>query len=380
MKLAYVTACDPLNVRPWSGLPYYIRQSLHNQMVPMEHIGPLVDQSAIKAVCKLKRYYHALGRKKYLKDPEPLRLKSYANQIQTKLNQTQVDIVLSVTHRPVTYLECRQPIVFWADASFAGLLNFYPQYYNLCSTTIHDGHYMENLILQKCSLGIYASEWAAKTAIENYNVDPSKIKVVPFGANLDNKLTVDEIKVLVDSRPQNKCKLLFLGVDWFRKGGDIAFKVAKALNLSGLETELTIVGCQPILDEPLPNYLKPLGFVSKSTIEGQEKLSKLLAESHFLILPSQAECFGIVFSEASSFGVPSIATNVGGIPSAIRDNINGQLFNPDAEIEQYCSYISNLFTNYSDYKKLAVSAFHEYQSRLNWDTSGKVVKQLLEEL
>jgi glycosyltransferase involved in cell wall biosynthesis len=380
MQLAYVTACDPLDIRPWSGTTYYIGQSLHNQMVPIKHIGPLVDQSAVKAVCKLKRYYHALGQKKYLKDPEPLRLKSYANQIQTKLKQAQVDVIFSVTHRPVTYLECRQPIAFWADASFAGLLNFYPQYFNLCSTTIRDGHYMERLILQKCSLGIYASEWAAQSAIEHYNVDPSKIKVVPFGANLDNNLTFDEVKDLIDSRSEQKCKLLFLGVDWLRKGGDVAFKVAKALNQAGLETELTVVGCQPLLNEPLPSYLKALGFVSKSSVEGREKLSKLLAESHFLILPSKAECFGIVFSEASSLGVPSLATNVGGISSAVRDNINGKLFSPDAEIEEYCSYISDLFTHYADYKKLAVSAFHEYRSRLNWNVSGKKVKQLLEEL
>lgn len=380
MQLAYVTVCDPLDVSSWSGLPYYIGQSLRNQMVSVNAIGPLVNRPAVKAVCKLKRHYHALNQKKYLRDPEPSRLKSYADQIRIKLSKTQADIVFSVTHRPITYLECRQPMVFWADASFAGLLNFYPHYQNLCSETICDGHYMENLVLQKCSLGIYASEWAAKTAIENYKVDPSKIKVVPFGANLDNKLTLDEVKALIDLRSEKKCKLLFLGVDWFRKGGDVAFKVAKALNQSGLETELTVVGCEPILDEPLPAYLKPLGFVSKTTTEGRAKLSKLLAESHFLILPSKAECFGVVFSEASSLGVPCLATNVGGIPSAIRDEVNGKLFNHDAEISQYCDYISNLFTNYTNYKKLAVSAFHEYQSRLNWDVSGKAVKHLLKAL
>lgn len=377
MQLAYVTVCNPLDVRPWSGLPYYIRQSLQNQMIPLNHVGPLVNESAVKAVCKLKRHYYALNQKKYLKDPEPLRLKSYANQIQAKLNNIQADVVLSVTHRPIAYLECQQPTVFWADASFAGLLDFYPQYQNLCSETIRDGHSMEGMILQKCSLGIYASEWAAKTAIENYNVDPSKIKVVPFGANLDNKLTVDEIEAVINLRSEKKCKLLFLGVDWFRKGGDIAFEVAKALNKSGLETELTVVGCQPVLDEPFPSYLRPLGFVSKATVEGRAKLSNLLAESHFLILPSKAECFGVVFSEASSFGVPSLATNVGGIPSAIQGEINGKLFEQNAEIAEYCNYISNLFSDYKSYKRLAISSFYEYQSRLNWNVSGKIVRRLL---
>jgi hypothetical protein len=33
--------------------------------------------------------------------------------------------------------------------------------------------------------------------------------------------------------------------------------------------------------------------------------------------------------------------------------------------------------NYSEYKKLAISSFEEYQSRLNWDVATQKVKELL---
>jgi glycosyltransferase involved in cell wall biosynthesis len=85
-----------------------------------------------------------------------------------------------------------------------------------------------------------------------------------------------------------------------------------------------------------------------------------------------------VFCEANSFGVPCISSRAGGIPTIIRPNINGNLFDLDADISEYCDYIHNLFANYVNYKDLALSSFHEYESRLNWDVAGQKVKSLLE--
>jgi glycosyltransferase involved in cell wall biosynthesis len=236
---------------------------------------------------------------------------------------------------------------------------------------------MEELALQKCKLAIYSSDWAAKSAIHDYGADPTKVKVVPFGANIESELTFETVKDAIESRPTDCCKLLFLGVDWVRKGGDIAYQVAQKLNQSGLKTELTIVGCQPLVDEPLPDFVKSLGFISKSTVEGKKQIQNLILESHFLILPSLADCTPIVFCEANSLGVPCLSTTVGGIPTMIHNDVNGRLFHENADISEYCEYISRLFSNYSDYKNLALSSFNEYQSRLNWSVAGKTVQELL---
>jgi hypothetical protein len=49
-------------------------------------------------------------------------------------------------------------------------------------------------------------------------------------------------------------------------------------------------------------------------------------------------------------------------------------------LADYCHYIENLFGNYAQYQQLALSAFREYQSRLNWSVATEKVKQLLQEL
>lgn len=380
MQLAYVTHYDARDIDKWSGLGYHIAQSLQNESVSLDYIGPLKEQLAGKLVRKYKRHYHELFQKKYLRDPEPCILKNYADQVLQKLTGLNCDVVFSPTINPIAYLESERPIAFWADATFANVLDFYPHYSNLCQETIRHGHLMETLALQRAKLAIYASDWAAQTAIAHYGADPAKVKVVPFGANIEDEKTLDEVKILVESRSKKVCKLLLIGVDWFRKGGDVAFKVAQELNESGLRTELTVVGCQPIVEGPLPDFVKPLGFISKSTPEGKQRISQLIAESHFMVVPSQAECYGIVFCEANSLGVPCLATNVGGIPTIIKDQVNGKLFNHESEIADYCQFISDLFLQYSEYRKLALSAFNEYESRLNWSVAGQKIHQLLAEL
>ncbi len=385
MKLAYVTTYDSTRLTgsdEWSGTGYHIAQALASQSIDLNYVGPLEDSKLFKAIRKLKRhYYQFLHHKNYQKNPDPPTLKNYARQVEQKLSTHKDEIVFSATVDPVAYLECDRPMAFWADATFAGIADFYPQYSNLHPDVIHDWHRMERSALERCQLAIYSSDWAAKSAIEFYDADPDKVKVVPFGANIKSELDLAQIKDAIEARPSDVCKLLFIGVEWQRKGGDVAYAVAKQLNESGLKTELTVVGCQPEINhQPIPDFVKPLGFIKKSTAAGKERLNRLILESHFLILPSIADCTPMVFSEANSLGVPCLSTNVGGIPSIIHDGENGKLFAPNDNPANYGEYIKDLFADYAQYKELAYASFNAYESRLNWRVAGRTVKELLAEI
>jgi len=382
MNVAYVTTYDAQNLtgsNNWSGTGYYIAKSLENQYIDLNYISLIEEKLKFRITQKVKRqFYKIFQGTHYEKDADLLVLKDYAYQISKMISFVNTDIVFSPTIRPIVYLDCHQPIVFWADATCANLVDFYPQYKNMCQESLDNWHMMEKIALEKCKIAIYSSDWAAQSAVDYYGANPDKVKVVPFGANIDSFRTLNEIKDLIAARPRDKCKLLFLGVDWYRKGGDVALKVAEKLNDIGLCTELTVVGCNPIVQGTLPSFVKALGYISKSTTEGKNKINELIAQSHFLILPSEAECYGIVLCEANSFGVPCIASKIGGIPTVIKPNINGNLFDVRADISEYADYIYRIFTNYSDYQHLALASFNEYDSRLNWRIAGQQVKNLLE--
>jgi len=256
------------------------------------------------------------------------------------------------------------------------MLDFYDSFSHFCPETIRNGHKQEQLALENCSLAIYSSEWAAKSAIANYDVDPSKVKVIPFGANVECNRTQEDITTLVNEKVDfDPIRLLFIGKDWQRKGGPKALEVAKLMNQGGINVELHIAGCTPPV--AVPEYVKVHGFISKQTIEGRTKLDQLFKDAHFFLLPSEAEAFGIVFAEASSFGVPSLATNVGGIPSAVRDNVNGKTFPIDSHASEYCDYISGIVNSKERYRKLAYSSYEEYCNRLNWLAAGVAFKNLV---
>lgn len=389
MKIAYVSRYDISNTEAWSqgriganSNGYYKAKALKGQFSSFEYIGPLENKNLLTSqlVPKAKRYlYKNLSKKVYHTWAEPSINKSYAHQITQKLSSDS-EVIVCPDMNPIAYLECRKPIVLWTTNLYVALIDFYDNYFNLCKETIQSLITMDKLALEKCQLAVFPSEWAAQTAVETYQVAQSKVKVVPYGANTESSKTVEEIKDIIEARPLNKCKLLFLGLDWFRKGGDITLEVASELKKTGIDVELTIVGCQPVTNGTPPDFINSLGFINRFTKEGFDRINNLIAQSHFLVVPSRAETYGNVFCEANSFGVPSISTNVGGIPTIIKDNLNGKTFSKNADITEYCTYISNTFSDYSRYKELALSSFIEYKTRLNWSVAGQSMKKLLMEL
>jgi len=141
--------------------------------------------------------------------------------------------------------------------------------------------------------------------------------VGPLGANLTSEPDRRQVVSLIEKRPRRECRLLFVGVDWHRKGGDLALRVVERLVEMGIPSRLTVVGCRAG-DVPQSRLVEYVGFIDKSTPSGEASLVRLLGDSHFLCLPSRAECSAIVFSEASAYGLPSIAIRTGGVASAVR--------------------------------------------------------------
>ena len=74
--------------------------------------------------------------------------------------------------------------------------------------------------------------------------------------------------------------------------------------------------------------------------------------------------------------VPCIASNLGGIPSIIVDGVNGKLFALGDDITLISDSIYNIFANFNSYIDLVKSSFNEYVVRLNWKSSGAMVKEL----
>jgi glycosyltransferase involved in cell wall biosynthesis len=377
MKIAYVTTYNAADVHNWSGLAFHLAKALTDQQTELQYIGDLGIRN--EKALKLKRLlYRSLGQR-FLIERNFSVARGYARQI-TRRIAADADCIFSPGSVSLACLDSNKPKAFYTDATFAGMVGFYDAFSGLAAESIKKGNRLEQAALDTCSLAIYSSDWAAKTAMDNYDVSPQKIRVLPFGANIENDRSYDDIKKIIRTRSKTVCRLLWLGVDWVRKGGDLAVQITKQLNEAGLRTELHIAGMRSLPPMDMPDQVIDHGFISKSTLGGRTKIEDLIAQSHFLILPTKAEAYGLVFCEANSFGVPNIATNVGGIPTIVKDHLNGRLFSVSASAGDYANYILQLFTDYDEYERLALSSFNEFQQRLNWNVSGKRLADLLKTL
>jgi glycosyltransferase involved in cell wall biosynthesis len=220
---------------------------------------------------------------------------------------------------------------------------------------------------------LYPSEWVARSAIDHYGADPGRVHVIPYGANLDE---VPPREAATGRRPGERCRLLFLALEWERKGGDIAFATLLELEEVGIRAELVVCGATPpaaIRHE----RLVVLGRLDKNDPAQLERLVDLLATSDFLLRPTRAECYGIVFCEAAAFGLPVITTATGGVTTIVRHGENGLALPLDAGPQDYAAAIARLHGDPDAYTAMAVAGRLAYEERLNW---GSWAEQVLTHL
>ena len=377
IRVAYVTIEDSNDIHVWSGSTYNISNALSKVGIDIIPIGNLNQYFILYTKFKVF-IYRRFFKKNHLYNRDKLYIKNISNQILKKLKNIDYDWIITPGSLPICFLNSiKKPILLWTDAVFAGMIDFYPEFSNLSNESLLNGNLFEQLALDNCRFAVFSSEWAAQSALDNYLIDAEKIKVITFGSNIECNRNSDSITLIAESKTFETCKLLFIGKDWYRKGGDKALDITIKLNAIGLKTELHVVGCQP--PEILPEFVKLYGFLSKKNNDSLLVFDELMRTSHFLLVPSIAECAAVVFAEASSWGMPSISTNVGGIPSVIKDDINGKTFNIYDPADLYCKYIENLMNSPDKYRILCNLTFNEYKNNLNWNVAAKSIYKLVSE-
>lgn len=369
---------NPDDVRSWSGLPYHFARKL--RAAGCEVVPVRAAQEPPEFGRKVRQALWQYGRgRRYLRDLEPGAMRGAARGWEARLAQLDVDVVFSASSWPLAELETDLPTVFWTDATFAAMLDFYASFSGLAPVSWERGWEVERAALARCALAVYASDWAARSAVTDHGADPAKVRVLSFGANLERMPTRAEAEAAVAARggAGGVCELLFIGVDWERKGAAVAIAAVGELRRLGVPARLRIAGCQPPAGYRLPEHVEILGFLDKNSPEGSERLAALYRGSHFFILPSRAEAYGVVFCEACAFGVPCVAAAVGGVPSIIRDGENGQLLPPAATGEDYARWIAGVWREPARHHALSIGALEAFHARLDGARSAEGLVRLM---
>lgn len=321
-----------------------------------------------------RQWFRFTQRGRYLAERSPALLKWQAREIGKKIKVFGPDVIFSPGTLPLAYLDTSKPMAFWTDSVFSAMVDYYPGFTGLSGQSLRDGDEAERAALGRVKLAVFSSNWAARAALAYYGAEVSKIRVVPFGANLEVLRDIAEVEGMIARRPDFPVELLFVGREWERKGGRIACEVVSRLMEKKIPARLTVVGCRPpgdILSQP---GIESEGFLDKARPEDLRRLEELFSRSHYLLIPSLAECTPVAAAEANSFGVPCLVSETGGMSGVIRGGVNGQIF-PRSDFAAECAeYIAQGLLGY---RLRALSAFQEYKTRLNWQISCRQVSEAL---
>ena len=180
----------------------------------------------------------------------------------------------------------------------------------------------------------------------------------------------DEVARLIERRQFDPLRVLFIGRDWWRKGGDIVLAACAIAMEGGLRLQLDVVGVEPPPD-PLPSFATSHGNLSKRDPAQRGRLEGLLRQAHLLFMPSRAENYGIAFSEAAAYGVPSLTCAVGGIPTVVRAGVSGMVLPAGSPPGAFARAIHDCIADRARYNTLAWSARCFHDRRLSWDVFGE---------
>jgi glycosyltransferase involved in cell wall biosynthesis len=131
------------------------------------------------------------------------------------------------------------------------------------------------------------------------------------------------------ARPREPATLLFLG--WLIPEKGVFDLLEAVARLRVLRPDLRVLfggnrGAEEILrktrDLGIEEHVRLLGWVT-----GDDK-QRLLREATLFVLPSYREGMPMTVLEAMAAGLPVVATNVGGIPDAVSDGVEGCLIAP----------------------------------------------------
>lgn len=376
MKIAYVTALDPNDRRPWSGTIYHIGQALQKHCGEITFIGPIPSRRKIfgkafhKTVQKLLKRNYAYNHTFAL-------AKHYANYTEKKLAKQPFDAVVAVSgSTEIAYLRTSIPIILIEDATFSLLENYHQHFSSLLRYSAREVDALEALAIEKATLALYPSQWAAQSAIDYYQAEPQKVYVIPFGANFRQNPARD---IANQRKKSEHCRLLFIGTNWERKGGPIAFETLTKLEKMGIPAELTVCGSVPPPHLSHKN-MKVIPFLDKNNEEQRKQLEQLYIEADFLLFPTRNDCYGIVICEASAYGLPVLASDTGGVPDVVREGQNGFLLPYKAGGEEYARLIAEISQDNQRYAELVKTSRDTFEARLNWDAWGLSVKELLTDL
>lgn len=213
---------------------------------------------------------------------------------------------------------------------------------------------LESTIYQNATMVFTYSENIRYSLIHQYKIRPEKVKHVYAGINVP----ISPLKLVNTSKYTNK-NILFVGMDWKRKGGPQLVQAFSKVLEKHPDASLTIVGASPKINLPNCSVLGKIPL---------EEVNKYYEQASIFCLPTLLEPFGIAFLEAMSHGLPVVATDTGSIPEFVINNKSGFLV-PPRDINQLSERLIDLLDDPGKCRSLGEQGYKIVAKTYTWENT-----------
>ena len=370
--VGFISSENPQDRQPQSGTTFNVYHSLLKQGFIVKWIPVktgILNRWLLMGMKLIEKIFHIPmpGKRLYL---------SYL--LSTKGLSRQTLLQCDVLFAPFTLLNGKllygKPLIYMSEAVFSQMIGYYWTQ-NLSPFVINQGNKTQRITLETSTHLVFPSNWAAQAAIHDYKQSASKISIIEFGANMDDKSIIPH-----QFTYNNHLHILFIGIDWERKGGRIAVETTEWLNQNGIPSTLHIIGGNGIEEEVTSlSFIDYVGSLNKNIPKQYNKFVELLHLSHCMLLPTIAECAGIVFCESSANGIPIFSHDTGGVSNYVQNGMNGYLLPLGSTGKDFGKKIKDTLLN-GEIEKMSKSAIELYYAKLNWNTWGEKVGKIINSL
>lgn len=205
------------------------------------------------------------------------------------------------------------------------------------------------------------SKFVRDSIITDYNIPPERVTAIGGGINF---VALPELTL---PKSNDKPLALFIGRDFYRKGGDILLR-AFALVRSQIPEARLLVSTK----DPIPSDLPLEGVELVDSEWNQATIEALYRQANVFVLPSRLETWGDVLLEAMSYGLPCIGVSSEAMPEIIENEVTGLIVPPE-NIEALAAALIRLFTNTQLCHQWGQAARQRVEQLYTWD---RVVERL----
>jgi glycosyltransferase involved in cell wall biosynthesis len=218
---------------------------------------------------------------------------------------------------------------------------------------------LEKTIYDNASINFVWSHHIEQSLLDDYHCDPSKVVCAYIGINAVNPVTS------VNPRRYKDKNILFVGIDWERKGGPDLVNAFDIVRQAHPDAKLTIVGSSPSVDVPNCHVVGRIPV---------NEVGQYFNKASLFCLPTYLEPFGIVFLEAMSSKLPVVATNVGAIPDIVRDGESGYLVEP-GDVQGIANALITLISDPEKCRAFGEKGYQLVQGNYSWVAIGRLMKE-----